>query len=285
MYTSSSSYPWYNSQSPIAISIPSGAVDEHTPEELKSFEYRYAVFRGGVFHRWEQHSDGPSDNDEDVTMTDDIDHHPDESLEVPYHRLPLRLLSNRETYVVNDVLGLTKGPVDIDHLRMPSERRTQSAASLHSRDNSGFLSSHSLKSTGSAANTPQLGRTAKGKKVGFAPAPPPYHQKTGINKQAVHLNSTDGLVVVSAFLPVHLHRSETGEWTADWDYEMLLSMQTHLRVTRVGVVKWRGWHGNVGSDGSPEAGVPRSERAAVEACLAPFNCVPVWIEPKLFGEM
>jgi trehalose 6-phosphate synthase/phosphatase len=283
MYTSSSSYPWYNTQSPLAISIPAGVVDEHTPEELKTFEYRYAVFQGGVFNRWEQPSDGPQDDD--VAMSDDVIDQPDESLEVPYHRLPLRLLSNRETYVVNDVLGVTTGPSDVDHLRVPSQTQTQSAASLHSRDNSGFFSSQSLVSSGSATNTPQLSRTAKNKKVGFAPVPPPYHQKPTMNKQAVHLNSTDGLVVVSAFLPVHLHRSETGEWSADWDYEMLLSMQTHLRVTRVGVVKWRGWHGNIGPDGSPEAGVPKSERAAVEACLLPFNCVPVWIEPKLFGEM
>ena len=82
-----------------------------------------------------------------------------------------------------------------------------------------------------------------------------------------------------------LHRSNEGVWTADWDYEVLLSMQTHLRVTRVGVVKWRGWHGNVGNDGSPEAGVPVAERGLVEECLQPFNCVPVWVEPKLFGEM
>jgi len=63
----------------------------------------------------------------------------------------------------------------------------------------------------------------------------------------VQLNATDGLVVVSAFLPVVVHRDETSavpKWTADWDYEALLSMQTHLRVTRVGVVKWKGWHGN-----------------------------------------
>ena len=66
---------------------------------------------------------------------------------------------------------------------------------------------------------------------------------------------------------------------------MLLSMQTHLRVTRVGVVKWRGWHGNTGSSGSPEKGVPVSEREKVEACLRPFHCVPVWIEPALFGDM
>lgn len=137
------------------------------------------------------------------------------------------------------------------------------------------------------------------------PQPSRNHLKT--TGEPVHLNSTDGLVVVSAFLPVVVHRSETSEepkWTADWDYEALLSMQTHLRVTRVGVVKWKGWHGNWGanqqqqtsssssSSGGAAAvatkepvGVPINERHLVEDCLRPFNCVPVWIDPLVFGEM
>jgi len=38
----------------------------------------------------------------------------------------------------------------------------------------------------------------------------------------------------SVFLPVHLHRSSDnkGNWTAEWDYDGLSSMSTHLRVTR-----------------------------------------------------
>ena len=97
-------------------------------------------------------------------------------------------------------------------------------------------------------------------------------------------------MVVSAFLPVVLHRSDAGSWSADWDYEALLSMQTHLRVTRIGVVKWRGWHGNFGVSGTANAsamqsGVPVNERHLVEECLRPFNCVPVWMETTLFGEM
>jgi len=126
------------------------------------------------------------------------------------------------------------------------------------------------------------------KKVGFAPEPPSYHSLHGQapkHKEQIHLDSTDGLIVASVFLPVHLNRSPEGEWSADWDYEALLSMQTHLRVTRIGGVKWRGWHGNFGKDGSPEGGVPVEERYKVEACLRAFNCVPVWVEPVLFGEM
>jgi len=59
-----------------------------------------------------------------------------------------------------------------------------------------------------------------------------------------------------------------------------------MRVTRVGTVKWRGWHGNFGQSNkdSPESGVPMEERHLVERCLAPFNCVPVWCDVKVFGE-
>jgi trehalose 6-phosphate synthase/phosphatase len=87
-----------------------------------------------------------------------------------------------------------------------------------------------------------------------------------------------------------LRRSPEGTWTADWDYEVLLSMQTHLRVTRVGVVKWRGAGdsaegGGGGGAAAGGSGIPRGERHLVEECLRPFNCVPVWIDPVLFGHM
>lgn len=242
--------------------------------------------------------DGDSDMAMDIGMEDGDD--PANGILLMYHQLPLRLLANRESYVVNDVLGKTSGPPDIDHNRMEqkqsNEDRTSSIASMHSR-NSSFGQSSSFsglqsKTSGSSLNPiSKPASSARKKAVGFAPSPPPYHRpKAAAALQAVHLNSTDGLVVVSAFLPVILHRSDEGKWSADWDYEALLSMQTHLRVTRIGVVKWRGWHGNFGMAGrkhaSPEeAGVPINERHLVEECLRPFSCVPVWIDTRLFGEM
>jgi hypothetical protein len=221
-----------------------------------------------------------------------------------YHQLPLRFLLEGESYVINDVLGSTSGPPKIDHIVLAShigDTRT-SASTMHSREQSRdniTTTGLSMGSKGSGAGlSAQQQQGQRKKAVGFAPAPPPYHlhpppssvppsrsSRPTSTVQPVHLNSTDGLVVVSAFLPVILHRSDAGEWTADWNYEILLSMQTHLRVTRVGVVKWRGWHGNRGKDGSPEAGVPISERVKVEECLRPFHCVPVWIDTQLFGEM
>ena len=142
---------------------------------------------------------------------------------------------------------------------------------------------------GTASGAAKDGKKRVGFAAGASSAPPASSRRNGTpatGPSVVRLDSTDGLVVASAFLPVILHRSDAdGSWTARWDYEALLSMQTHLRVTRVGVVKWRGWHGNRGRDGSPEGGVPEEERGAVEECLRPFSCVPVWAEPALFGEM
>lgn len=276
LYTTATTHPWYHTLQPIALTLPPKGQGESEP----LFLYRYAIHRAGVFHRFEDPSDSPEMDEDDEAMDDD---HMDSDSGTQYHKVPLRLLANREAYVINDVLGKTTGPPDIDHIRVQKHAGNRSSVtSLHSKqDSRDNFSSVSLASKGSGSHLNQRKKT-----VGFAPPPPPYHQaKAAAQVQAVHLNSTDGLVVVSAFLPVIMHRSDAGEWSADWDYEILLSMQTHLRVTRVGVLKWRGWHGNYGTGGSPEGGVPPSERGRVEECLRPFSCVPVWIDTQLFGAM
>lgn len=210
---------------------------------------------------------------------------------VACHELALHALQNREAYIVSNVLGQTKIPADVEHVPAQTRKTDTRASTLHARtatttitDAAAFVKLRGTTS-GSQLSAASPGVGTRKKAVGFAPAPTQYHQAAQVAKQTVHLNSTDGLVVVSIFLPVILHRSDQGRWTADWDYEMLLSMQTHLRVTRVGAVKWRGWHGNFGAEGSPEIGVPRSERQLVEECLRRLDCVPVWVEPVLFGEM
>lgn len=199
------------------------------------------------------------------------------------HEIPLHLLTNRESYVVNDVLGKITGHPDIEHIRLPTRPAYTRASTLHARPTSqskelaqGLAAASSGSHLSSASPATGPGRK---KTVGFAPNQPSYHQTQNAVKQTVHLNSTDGLVVVSVFLPVILQRSIDGKWSADWDYEMLLSMQTHLRVTRVGIVKWQGnMHGE-------ESSVPVNERETVEECLRPFNCVPVWIDPAMFSDM
>lgn len=300
MYTTPADFPWYRALAPLTLNLPPrGLRDDESRKKVK-FCYRYAVYRAGLFYRWENPSDGPNtassgsqEDPNDSLMTDGMssttlggnnDNDNDSASRPMYHAVPLHLMQHRETYVVSNVLGLTALPPDIDHVHKPEGPSFPEASTL--------LQSRASSSVeivgGTINNSTSPGPTSLRKKgVGFAPPPAPYHPKTSQPKQAVHLNSTDGLVVVSIFLPVIVKRSDDGQWSADWDYEVLLSMQTHLRVTRVGVVKWRGWHGNHGTsdEGSPESGVPLAERHLVEACLRPFHCVPVWIDSNLFGEM
>ena len=320
LYTTPTDYPWYEASSSLILSLPppsprGGEAGDHNHHT--TFRYQYAIYRAGIFHRYES---APVDAPKEILQSYDSTK--------PFHELPLNLLSNGENYTVNDVLGVTGTHPNIDHVRakvLSTTNFSVSAESLHSRTNSNVDTAAAFvtlrggtsttggnsgtqtptKGIGSGTQTPTHGINRK-KAVGFAPQPPPYHMSSpnsiGVaGKQSVHLSNTDGLVVVSIFLPVNLKRSEAGQWTADWDYEMLLSMQTHLRVTRIGVVKWRGWHGNMipsnsnnqsnhtsndsSIGGSPEMGVPRSERHLVEECLRPFHCVPVWVDPILFGEM
>ena len=223
-----------------------------------------------------------------------------EALEAPRHELQLQSLLPEEEYIVSDVLGVTS-PAHPDVERIVVPHASDSIGDmklLHSTSRQDSFGKKAVKSSNSLSKSTTSLNTLGGKnkestrkKVGFAPEPPSYHDQHGqgssfsVKREPVHLDSTDGLIVASVFLPVHLHRNQEGRWSADWDYEALLSMQTHLRVTRVGVVKWRGWHGNKGADGSPEGGVPENERHLVEECLRPFHCVPVWVEPTLFGEM
>jgi len=302
LYTTQSAYPWYVSNSTIPIHVPRDA-------EKSKFTYRYGVFRAGVFHRWEQPSDGPSEITRIEVEEKDSEQSSSNSSDTNEyrHELPLRLLTVEELYTVNDVLGVTNGHPDIDHIRFRANNAIGELTMLHStshQDSYNMLRSTSRQDSFgnkrsssphlSGGGTPKSKSETTKKKVGFAPQPPPYHASassectspsTKARKTPVHLDSTDGLVVASVFLPVHLHRTSDGQWSANWDHEALLSMESHLRVTRVGVVKWRGWHGNFGKQGSPEEGVPIEERERVEACLKDFNCVPVWIDPKLFGEM
>ncbi|MGK3737005.1 MAG: hypothetical protein ACI90V_003849 [Bacillariaceae sp.] len=358
LYTTATEYPWYSALSSLPLSVlkksspltPGGGggggaspgrtlfANKVQSSSSKDFRYRYAVFRAGVFHRWEEDSDenyipptadtattsNTSINRTSSTENDDDDMDVDnDTPKLNYHALPLRFLAAGETYVVNDVLGKRRGQrPDIFHKRpaIISGDKSQyigvegsGACGLGGDDNDAAAAASASLGGGEEDNS-------RKKSVGFAAPPPSYanrppplsmnepgsstpkHHKRQASGEQVHLNSTDGLVVVSAFLPVVVHRCETStqaKWTADWDYEALLSMQTHLRVTRVGVVKWKGWHGNYGQgntggkDGeqqppsttSEEYGVPISERYLVEECLRPFHCVPVWIDPLIFGEM
>ena len=202
---------------------------------MHNFTYRYAVHRAGVFYRWEEPTDGPAadelhppvkpegDNVKlqvdplqmNMNMEGSSAENPDlglmDTVKEDRHEVPLHLLSNRETYIVNDVLGLTTIPPDIDHVRLPSRPTYTRASTLHSHHHQNSSKDLSGQAAGSA---PSPAGGPRKKHVAFAPMPQTTYSQREVPKQTVHLNSTDGLVVVSAFLPIILHRSPAGEWSA-----------------------------------------------------------------------
>jgi len=284
LFTTAKSHPWYSFNAPISLAVSystntseSSRLADGNNNDLSSvYKYRFAIHRGGKFHRFEQISDCPSES-MDIDSTERKKNATISNIKTDQcHELRLGLLKAGGKYIISNVLGGIGLEPDIEKIRIKTNRFAP-VSSMHS-------------ATGSASNSRTeisggMKKSSSKKKVAFKSIQTPFNHHPETPRQSVNLDSSDGVIVASAFLPVHIRRSDDGVWSAEWDYEALLSMQTHLRVTRVGIVKWRGWHGNKGSDGSPEAGVPKNEREDVERCLLPFNCVPVWCEPSLFGEM
>jgi trehalose 6-phosphate synthase/phosphatase len=175
-------------------------------------------------------------------------------------------LEQGEPYQVTDDLWHPSAPI-VEHVRsIMSLEKPGEVSRLHHRatkSTSDAASFMSLRGAGSSSSGLKAAANSKSQHKSF-----PNQQQQP--PQTVHLNSTDGLVVVSVFLPVILQQ-HGNTWNADWDYEALLSMQTHLRVTRIGVVKHP---------------VRKSDRRAVEELLSRMQCVPVWVDPpETFAEM
>lgn len=79
------------------------------------------------------------------------------------------------------------------------------------------------------------------------------------------IKPSDGVVIVSYFLPVILSKSDRGEWSAVWDEENILSFDLPVRAT---------WIGSVRYNGSP---IPSEDEEAVSEALAKLNCNPIFI--------
>lgn len=225
LYTTPAQFPWYRASTSLTVTIPPRGMHDEESRKKFRFTYKYAIYSGGIFNRWEQPLDGP---DPDPDQADDGDTAMiDGSLtssnanRLNHHEMPLHQMQHGETYVVSNVLGVTWIPADVDHLSVKTNDASYTqAASLHNRANSSdgmsFVNimgrTGASSSSGAITSTPVSSIRKKG--VGFAPPPPPYHAKANKTKNEVHLNSTDGLVVVSVFLPVIVKRSDEGAWSA-----------------------------------------------------------------------
>jgi trehalose 6-phosphate synthase/phosphatase len=82
---------------------------------------------------------------------------------------------------------------------------------------------------------------------------------------AGQLAPTDGVIIVSYFLPVILTKSAAGAWSAAWDKENLLTFQLNARTSWIGSVRYQ------------NAPIPVEEEEAVSNALAELSCYPVFI--------
>jgi trehalose 6-phosphate synthase/phosphatase len=114
-----------------------------------------------------------------------------------------------------------------------------------------------------------------------------------LDPDEVAIAPSDGVVVVSYFLPLIVTRASSGgggngtgspgkgvqrggsggeddDWLISWDQENLLSLRTRLRVTWVGTVRLPEGSGPLG----------REEQESLARALRRFDCVPVFIDPE-----
>lgn len=83
------------------------------------------------------------------------------------------------------------------------------------------------------------------------------------------INKSDSVIIVSYFLPVILHKSRDGIWSAKWDEETILSLNLDIRTTWVGSVRYHG------------APIPVEDEASVTHVLAKMNCCPIFINQNM----
>jgi trehalose-6-phosphate synthase len=88
---------------------------------------------------------------------------------------------------------------------------------------------------------------------------------------ANNVSQLDGVVIVSFFLPVIISKNDNGLWTATWDTENILSFQTNLRVSWIGIVR----HSEISG--------PLDEASIAEALL-PLRCFPVFLDNRKYHD-
>jgi hypothetical protein len=84
-----------------------------------------------------------------------------------------------------------------------------------------------------------------------------------------NVSQLDGVLIVSFFLPVVLEKTAAGKWVVTWDTENLLSFQTSLRVSWIGLVR----HPAIES---------QADKNAVIEALGTLRCYPIFLSQSRF---
>jgi hypothetical protein len=188
MFTSPNDYPWWRTKE--ALFLPG-----------RTISYRYCVFSGGKFNRWE--GDGNL-----------------------YRQLESE--ANRDGRI-SDILGSLSSGAELISSNVNRTKMSSTEASVRSKQ--------------------------------FAE----WGRRCTIDS---NLDSTDGVIIVAYFLPVNLTRSSSGQWSASWDKENLLSLTLDARATYVGSVRYHG------------APIPIDEEENVTIALLNMNCHPIFINQQ-----
>ena len=189
------------------------------PGDVGSVTYRYCVFSGGKFNRWEGGGD------------------------------------------ISRVL-VNEGYENMTRAERDSSRMVDSFGIIHTGDTSSLMPSPPLSMTYNASKHASTA-TAVSEGLSFRSRQfAEWGRKTRIDG---NLKSTDGVIIVAYFLPVNLHRSRNGVWSATWDSENILSLTLDARATFVGSVRYH------------NAPIPVEEEEAVTIALMSLNCHPIFI--------
>ena len=188
------------------------------PGDVGSVTYRYCVFSGGKFSRWE--GDGE----------------------------------------ISRVL-VAEGFENMTRAERDSSRIVDSFGILHTENSTSAMPSPPISITYNASRNGSV--VAQSEALSFRSKQfAEWGRKSRIDG---NLRPTDGVIIVAYFLPVNLHRSRIGAWSASWDSENILSLNLNARATFVGSVRYHG------------APIPVEDEEAVTIALMSLNCHPIFI--------
>eukprot|EP01035_Chromulina_nebulosa_P020435 gene20435-26517_t len=171
LYSSPKDQPWWHTKEALFL-----------PGDKRAVKYRYCIFSGGKFVRWEGGT-----SFERILNVDIIEH---------------------TVKTVIDIFGqLTISPTQ----QTPSVSAVTNNSKIFKTSDT-----HSFKARQFAE----------------------WSRRSGIDHSVV---SSDGVIIVSYFLPINLHRSNEGLWTATWDEENILAFSSlDVRITWVGSIRYAG---------------------------------------------
>ena len=236
MITTPSTYPLWTTREPIFLPGGQGA---------NSVTYRYAVFVGGVFSRWEGST--PVAAASTATTTNE---------KINRRTLPSSHVDRKGSCrITSDVLDI-----------FPNDP-TQDSSSISRQASPGPTNKLSGKASESHASVTTSSEVRSFKSRQFE-----AWEGRCKNAQNKEISAKDRVVVVSYFLPIVLSKTGSGQWSATWDDENILSLQMDESTRTMNKISW------VGTVRYNNDAIPSEDEQAVTDILIKMRCYPVYID-------